>query len=1519
MNTDGHGLNRSRPGTAPTSAQRTCRSAARRDQAHCKCRAGSRLAPLLQVPRIAYRGGPWPRTRHQPRPQNRTSVFICVHLWLILCLFPIAAAAETLFGIVSERSAAEAAAGAATFDQRVPGHDIVLRTPEQVAAMDDAELRAYWQGADAILLGAVFGDGVVPRLRRLARTTPVAADVPLLATNSDRQLLRLSQLDGRRVLADATKADLDKLTSNPDTETGPEAHRRRLAQHYPEQAAWLEGHAYWNGRGSENMARLMAWLLDRTAAEVAVRPPRPQAPLRYYRNGRVVVADALNLTADKPAVAILDRNTGDRIGDRALLDRLCAGFEERDIQCFAMLARWGRASVTALESLEARVAPARMGAVISLQGFVVGGGEGREAATEALKALNVPVLKGIRLNDRTEGEWRLSNDGIPADGVHYRVAMPEFQGIGQPLVLAASEPPRVDALTGIRLAVTRPIDGQVRRIVNRTANWIALQEKPNADKKLAIVYYNHPPGRHNVGADNLDVPASLWEILHRLKAAGYHTGELPDSPEALLERIQDQGVNLPENGKALRAMAPKIEKMPAADYRQWFRALPESIQAEVSEGPAGYLVARVRRAIQLGRPALGREILHAVAGDLRHLLEETRNEAGPRAADLVQQLEAALEKALTGEPDWAHIDRLAEAIRETGVPGLVGWGEAPGWVMTHNDELLLPGMRFGNIFIGPQPPRGWGVDEELLHANTAFPPPHQYLAFYHFLQDEFAADAIVHLGRHSTYEFLPRRRVGLTGTDYPTIIAGDLPGVYPYIVDGVGEGLQAKRRGLAVIVDHLTPPLKTTPLYDELLQLRQLVESFEAAHGHGGDGTPAQQRAMQRIREKLKTLELEQELANEIAAEHGKEKVALDQVDDELLVHEVGHYLTELQEAFMPEGLHVFGRDWSEAAVDTMIESMAGDGGPEPGWRDKLAASPAEEGKRFLAALDGRFVVPGKGNDPIRNPEVLPTGRNFHGLNGNLLPTRVGFDLGAELAAKARGKDPGGEGSEAVVLWASDTVRDEGAMVAFGLDMLGIRPVWNSRGIVEGIERLPLAEDRVRRDVVFTTSGLFRDLYGNLLVWLDKAVRLALQGSAETIRRDYPALEPALTAALEPVAGMAEPGNEPLSANRVAEHWVADARAALNGTAKPARAGEQAIYRVFGDAPGSYGAGINRLAERSGSWTDRDQLAGTYLHRMGHAYGASAGGEPVHDSFRARLSHVRRTYLGRASNLYGLMDNNDAFDYLGGLSMAVEHVAGSTPENRVIDHSDPGDTRVQRLETALLQELRGRYLNPEWIEPLMDHGYAGARTMGSEFMEYLWGWQVTNPEIIRGWAWEAVKQVYIDDRHELGLDEFLAEGQKAHVKSNMLAIMLVAVQKGFWEADPATVKDLARQFAELVAENGLPGSGHTSPDHPMLEWVQPKLPAELRQALHRAIADAGGAAKRPESQGPSTVTEVQQKPQANEQRQSEAQQDKGGQSKPRERRSGAETGTRTVYSYLGAALIIILAGGMIAGTRGGRQ
>lgn len=717
------------------------------------------------------------------------------------------------------------------------------------------------------------------------------------------------------------------------------------------------------------------------------------------------------------------------------------------------------------------------------------------------------------------------------------------------------------------------------------------------------------------------------------------------------------------------------------------------------------------------------------------------------------------------------------------------------------------------------------------------------MAYYFWIRHVFKADAIIHLGRHSTYEFLPRHGAGVGDLDYSWHIAGDTPGIYPYIVDGVGEGIQAKRRGLAVMVDHLTPPLSTTELYDDLLGLRQLVESFEAADPDSA--SPARVRAVTEIRQRIDSLHLRDDLIASMGDELKRRGIRFEEVDDKLLVHETGHYLTKLQEKFMPLGLHVFGAEWKPSAVDTMLVSMMGKNKnaiEEARLRVALTASPAKELEGLFGALDGGYVLPGKGNDPVRTPESLPTGRNFHALDGSLLPTRLGYALGKELAAKARLKNPGKKDEkEAVILWASDTVRDEGAMIAFGLDMLGLEPTWNSRGILTGVRRVSITKGQVRRDVVFVTSGLFRDLYGAQLEWLDKAVLLALDGASTTIRKNFTELSPALSAALEPLESLATGGNESLEENRIAAQWVSEVKGLMDKGVSGAQAGREASLRIFGTAPGSYGAGVNRLVERSGAWQDRKEIAKAYLTRMGHAYGIGYRGQNMHNRFTANLEKVKNTYLGRASNLYGLIDNNDAFDYLGGLSLAVESLTGKAPDAHVIQHADPKNATLTDLDEALLVELRGRYLNPAWLKPLMEHDYAGARTMGSEFLEYLWGWQVTNPDIIKSWMWDEVKSVYLDDRHKIGLDKFLEDKQNVHVKINMLAVMLVAAQKDFWKADEATLNELSSSFADLIVKHGLPGSGHTRPDHPLYDWIAPRLTADqlrdLWEVLDRARID----------------------------------------------------------------------------------
>ena len=1346
--------------------------------------------------------------------------------------------AETLFAVVTERAAPAAIEAAHRHLALHPRDRIVLRTASQWMAASEREAAKLLGEADTILAVSLFGDPaqrLKHMLPRHARTRTA-----FLAFNGDASLSLMTR-DAAGSLGDFSPETLRELSTETPKDTALQA-----AAAHPVAARWLAARRVWQAGGVDNTAALFAHRLHPGAPLAA---PQPEPSLRM-RVGRQELSDAaawgkaarLGLEA-QPAVVVLDLSNMDGMVPAAV----CRQIEQHGQPCVQVLTRWGGASREVLERLPELIAPARPGALVVLQDFVVGAAEGREAVTEALKRIDVPVFKAIRLSDRTAVQWRLSPDGLPPDSVQYRVALPELQGIGQPLVVAALGQAQRDRQTGIENRPPVMLAAEVERLAARVSRWLALRAKPNRDKRVALIYYNHPPGRQNIGADNLNVPASLFDMLHAMKAAGYTVGALPESPEALLDQIMAHGVNLPEDRSALRELSRSVNHVSAADYTRWFATLPARVQREMSSGLLGRLHADVLEAEAADEWLLGRKQADVIIKELQHLVEGAdhpqREAALHGLAALAEGYHACLDARAPRR--CAAMAPLNRRVAGYGIEGLKGWGAAPGKIMVDSGKLLVPGLVFGNVFIGPQPPRGWEVDEELLHANTSITPPHQYLGFYHWVRDRFRADALVHVGRHSTYEFLPGKAVGLASDDYPSLISGDLPGIYPYIVDGVGEGTQAKRRGLAVIVDHLTPPLASTPLYDELLSLRQVVESYEAANSES-----LKTQAARLMRERVIALNLKAELEASMADVLEVRGIGFDAADDDLLAHEIGHYLTKLQEKFMPHGLHIFGRPWKQESIDLMLDSMKKGGIDDPAVAARLAESPHQEMDALLAGLDGRFIAPGKGNDPLRSPEALPTGRNFHAVDGDILPTRLGYQLGESLADKAIARAPSAPGSEGIILWASDAVRDEGVMVAFALAMMGAEPVWNARGIVSDVK---LKSGKPRRDALVTTSGLFRDLYPNLIRLIDRAGRLALAASAGTLAEQEPGLQDALREALAPLPGVAW-GREPVADNRVAAEWLVRQRALVRAGMPAADAGRAAAQRVFGDAPGAYGAGVNRLTERSGAWREREEIGRAYRNRLGHAYGLDGSGEASHAAFDAALDGITRTYHGRASNLYGLLDNNDAFDYLGGLSLAIEGRTGRVPEALILQHAQPGRADVEPLAAALLGELRGRFLNPAWLKPLMEHGYSGARTMGQEFLENLWGWQVTRPDLVKNWAWDEVKSVYFDDAHKLGLPQFLGQRHNAHVKAHMLAIFMVAAEKGFWQTDPATIRQMGGELARLVAANGLPGSGHAAPDHPMWQWLAPQLDVADAQALGVTLARARGDALATPAAMPPAVT-----------------------------------------------------------------
>ena len=198
--------------------------------------------------------------------------------------------------------------------------------------------------------------------------------------------------------------------------------------------------------------------------------------------------------------------------------------------------------------------------------------------------------------------------------------------------------------------------------------------------------------------------------------------------------------------------------------------------------------------------------------------------------------------------------------------------------------------------------------------------------------------------------------------------------------------------------------------------------------------------------------------------------------------------------------------------------------------------------------------------------------------------------------------------------------------------------------------------------------------------------------------------------------------------------------------------------------------------------------------------------------------------------------------------------------------------------------------------------------MGSEFVEYLWGWQVTNPEIIKSWVWDEVNDIYLEDRHGLGIDEFLESCNKVHVKINIQALLLVAAHKEFWQADTETLQKLSKEFAELVIKNGLPGSGHTRPDHPMFEALASRLDPEQANALKAVLLQAIRPQPNQEQTTPQTVSALKI---AESSPEHENDADVGEEVQTKESSESASSPDYPVKWVIGAVLLVMIAGGLI--------
>ncbi len=1024
--------------------------------------------------------------------------------------------------------------------------------------------------------------------------------------------------------------------------------------------------------------------------------------------------------------------------------------------------------------------------------------------------LAVPVLQ-LLCSSQPRERWQASSIGLPPTDLTLQVALPELDGRITTRIGAFKECRSASERLASALPRLEPDRQRLDWISSLIANWIRLRRTPAARRRVALVLANYPTRNSRLANGvGLDTPASAAAMLHWLAEAGYRLGGPEDDPE----RGPEPG---PHSGSAKSSTDNLDRGAEDTGHTCGEPGLPADGDALIQ----ALLAGRTNDPESAHRPALDHLPLDAYLSWYRQLPEEGR-----------RRLEAV----------WGAPETDAGLVPAAGT----GLGQP---------AFPIQGLRYGQVVLLIQPARGYDRDPSLSYHAPDLPPTHAYLAQYLWLRRSFGADVVVHVGKHGNLEWLPGKGLGLSDQCYPEWALGPLPHLYPFIVNDPGEGSQAKRRSQAVILDHLTPPLGRAGLHGELLQLEALLDEYWEAAQLGSKQRAAALRRT--LAERLALLELPlngtctAEAATSAAAVAGTgvEGPAADPEADpearlDARLDAADGYLCELKEAQIRLGLHTYGHlpeperlaelllclaRPPQAGLPGLTQALALDRGLEldpwatgeeepltPGDRQRLgtgrkagdavalleqealahcrallaeagwpsgqagperrvngctsgvlrhirevlvprllACGPAEK-QAFLAGLEGRRIAAGPAGAPTRGrPDLLPTGRNFYSVDLRGLPTEAAWDLGrrsAELLLELHLQEQGEHlRTLALSVWGTSTMRNGGEDIAQALALLGVRPVWDgpSRRLVD-LEAIPLSLlGRPRVDVTLRISGLFRDAFPQLVGWMNRAT--------------------ALVAALDETEA-----DNPLAAAARREGHCA---------------------RVYGSAPGAYGAGLQGLID-SGQWERREDLGEAFLNWSGWRYGEVSGnGMPGaieasadRPGLEERLRAVQVVLHNQDNREHDLLDSDDYYQFQGGLSAAAEMLQGKAPALWFGDHSRHARPRLHRLEKEFDKVLRSRMLNPRWIEAMQAHGYKGGFEMAAS-LDYLFAYDAGTGRV-PDWGYGAVCERWLEDEDVRG---FL-EGSNPWALRDMAERLLEAHHRGLWQAAASDQLERLRQL-----------------------------------------------------------------------------------------------------------------------------
>ncbi len=998
--------------------------------------------------------------------------------------------------------------------------------------------------------------------------------------------------------------------------------------------------------------------------------------------------------------------------------------------------------------------------VVSLTGFALVGGPARQdhpKAIESLKKLNRPYMVALPLVFQTTQEWEGSDLGLHPVQVALQIAIPELDGAIEPIVLSGR-----DDATG----KAHTLQDRVNSIAERAIRWSSLRLKAKRNKKLAITVFSFPPDKGNVGtAAYLDVFGSIYRVLEEMKSQGYLVKDLPKSPKLLMEAL----INDPE---AIQG-APELSiahKMTVSEYE---KNTPYSIRLEENWGkPPGTLNTDGQNLLIYGRHFgnvfVGVQPTFGYEGDPMRLLYS--RSASPHHGFAAYY--TYLEKV------WK-----ADAVLHFGTHGSLEFmpGKQMGMSETCYPDSLIGGLPNLYYYAANNPSEAT-IAKRRGYASTIsyLTPPAENAGLYKGLKElgelvgsyqqlrENArgvqiVNAIIETARKCNLDQdvkLPEDDSASLNIEARDSIVGDIykqlmeieSRLLPCGLHTIGKPPTAEE-AIATLVniaalEREDSGLKSLPTIISESINRTIEEIYKGNDNGVLDDIELNKKITETSRIAIGSMVRSTTGRDGRVRLNNPLKNIFSELTKNLGVKLPSPWLVEIKK----NGFNKVNSDDLEKLFKYLqfcLEQICAD----------------KEMESLLKALDGDYVIPGPGGDPIRNPGVLPSGKNIHALDPQAIPT-----IAAVAAAKIvvdklieRQKEEQGQWPETIacVLWGTDNIKTYGESLAQILWFIGVRPKPDSVGRINKLELIPLEElKRPRIDVVVNCSGVFRDLFINQMALIDQGIKMVAEA------------------------------DEPLDKNYVRKHVLEQAES--KGTSL-----REAACRVFSNASGSYSSNVNLAVENS-TWEEEGELQEMYLSRKTFAFNADNPGEmnQNREVFESVMKTADATFQNLDSAEISLTDVSHYFDSDPTKLIKNLRTDGKEPNSYIAD-TTTANAQVRSLSETIRLDSRTKLLNPKWYEGMLKSGYEGVREVSNR-LNYTLGWSATSGQV-DNFVYEESNETFINDPE---MRKRLLE-LNPHSFRRIVGTLLEVNGRGYWETSEENIEQLRQLYQE--AEDRIEG------------------------------------------------------------------------------------------------------------------